>query len=455
MAFMVRVGEGADASAAKTKQSADEALQMPLWWRGPPASSPLVAVCETGTANARDDTKEVRHLEEGDASRRAVIVTTAAPPWYTGTSLNALHRAKALARQGWQVQLLFPWLTPDDQVAVYPAGLRFSSTREQADWIGQSFETGTVHVRFYPARWRPRWRSIFPAGALAQHLPPCELLILEEPEHLALFQPWIKIKQQTHAATVLGILHTNYSFYLGASAPWLRQAWIQAAISGYLSQLARRNCDQVIRLSEAVQGPAEALVAAVNGVDARYLAPGTQEDSEGLYFIGKLIWEKGWREMIELLGKTSGKTLHVFGSGEAACVDAIQELAASHSVTLVMHGPSHVPWEDLRPFKTFVNCSRSEVLCTSTAEALAMGKFALIPRHPSNAFFEEHPNCLVYESPSEFSRLLMFAMEAPLRPSPVAQVFSWEAATDRLLEVMKIKSSKPSGFRHLTRRSHP
>ena len=133
--------------------------QMPLWWRGPPASSPLVAACEPGAVNARDDTTEGIHLEEGDASRRAVIVTTAAPPWYTGTSLNALHRAKALARQGWRVQLLFPWLTPGDQAAVYPAGLRFSSTREQADWIGQSFETGTVHIGFYPARWRTRWRT--------------------------------------------------------------------------------------------------------------------------------------------------------------------------------------------------------------------------------------------------------------------------------------------------------
>ena len=454
MAFMVRVGDGADASAAKPKHSVDDALQMPLWWRGPSACSPFVAACEPGAVNARDDTTEVIHLEDGHATRRAVIVTTAAPPWYTGTSLNALHRAKALARQGWQVQLLFPWLIPDDQVAVYPAGLRFSSTREQSDWIGQSFETGTVHVGFYPARWRPRWRSIFPAGSLEQRLPPCELLILEEPEHLALFQPWMKIKQQAQAGTVLGILHTNYSFYLGASAPWLRKAWIQAAISGYLSQLARRNCDRVIRLSEAVQGPEDAPVAAVNGVDARYLAPSTQEDSEGLYFIGKLIWEKGWREMIELLGKTSGQSLHVFGSGDAACVSDIQALAASQCVNLVMHGPSHAPWEDLRPFKVFINCSRSEVLCTGTAEALAMGKFALIPRHPSNVFFEEHPNCLVYESPNDFSRLLMLAMEAPPRPFPIAQVYSWEAATDRLLEVVKIKGPKPSSYRHLTRRSH-
>jgi len=437
MAFMVRVGDGADASAAKTKQSADQALQMPLWWRGPPASSPLVAACEPGAVNARDDTTEGIHLEEGDASRRAVIVTTAAPPWYTGTSLNALHRAKALARKGWQVQLLFPWLTPDDQVAVYPAGLRFSSTREQADWIGQSFETGTVHVRFYPARWRPRWRSIFPAGALAQHLPPCELLILEEPEHLALFQPWIKIKQQTHAGTVLGILHTNYSFYLGASAPWLRQAWIQTAISGYLSQLARRNCDRVIRLSEAVQGPADALVAAVNGVDARYLAPSTQEDSEGLYFIGKLIWEKGWREMIELLGKTSGQSLHVFGSGDAACVGDIQAMAASHSVKLVMHGPSHAPWEDLRPFKIFVNCSRSEVLCTATAEALAMGKFALVPHHPSNNFFAQHPNCFLYDSPQSFIRLLAHAMKSLPAKEGGSALFSWDAATSRLLASLR------------------
>jgi hypothetical protein len=41
----------------------------------------------------------------------------------------------------------------------------------------------------------------------------------------------------------------------------------------------------------------------------------------------------------------------------------------------------HALLRDIPEHKIFLNMSITEVLCTTTAEALAMGKFAIIPKH--------------------------------------------------------------------------
>ncbi len=92
------------------------------------------------------------------------------------------------------------------------------------------------------------------------------------------------------------------------------------------------------------------------------------------------------------------------------------------------------------PYKIFLNPSITEVLCTTTAEALAMGKFAIIPKHTSNDFFLQFPNCLAYSTMKECVEKIQWALDndpAPLTPEQ-AHIFTWHAATDRLIESSRI-----------------
>jgi hypothetical protein len=96
-------------------------------------------------------------------------------------------------------------------------------------------------------------------------------------------------------------------------------------------------------------------------------------------------------------------------------------------------------------YRVFVNPSTSDVLCTATAEALAMGKHVVIPDHPSNAFFKQFTNAHLYSDAAEIVPLVWSALaEEPAEMSPMeAYMLSWEAASERLLDAAAL----PTGTR--------
>ncbi|XP_034694382.1 digalactosyldiacylglycerol synthase 1, chloroplastic [Vitis riparia] len=386
-----------------------------------------------------------------DGKRNVAIVTTASLPWMTGTAVNPLFRAAYLASYAKQnVTLLVPWLCKKDQELVYPNSLTFSSPEEQEVYIRNWLEErvgfkADFKISFYPGKFSKSRRSIIPAGDTSQFIPSrdADIAILEEPEHLNWYHHGKRWTDKFNH--VVGVVHTNYLEYIKREKNGALQAFFVKHINNWV---ARAYCHKVLRLSAATQDLPKSVICNVHGVNPKFLKIGEKlaEErelgqrafSKGAYFLGKMVWAKGYRELIDLLSKhkndLDGFNLDVFGNGEDA--HEVQTAAKRLHLNLnFMKGRDHAD-DSLHGYKVFINPSVSDVLCTATAEALAMGKFVICADHPSNEFFSSYPNCLTYKTSDDFVAKVKEALANEPQPLTPEQRYnlSWEAATQRFME---------------------
>ncbi|KAG2272257.1 hypothetical protein Bca4012_074527 [Brassica carinata] len=413
--------------------------------------------------------------ETPESKRHVAIVTTASLPWMTGTAVNPLFRAAYLAKSAKQsVTLVVPWLCESDQELVYPNNLTFSSPEEQESYIRTWLEErigfkADFKISFYPGKFSKERRSIFPAGDTSQFIPSkdADIAILEEPEHLNWYHHGKRWTDKFNH--VVGIVHTNYLEYIKREKHGAIQAFFVNHVNNWVT---RAYCDKVLRLSGATQDLPKSVICNVHGVNPKFLmigekiaeesSRGEQAFSKGAYFLGKMVWAKGYRELIDLMAKHKSDlgsfNLDVYGNGE----DAVEVQRAAQKLDLSLNflkGRDHAD-DALHKYKVFINPSISDVLCTATAEALAMGKFVVCADHPSNEFFRSFPNCLTYKTSEDFVNKVKEAMSKEPLPLTPEQMYnlSWEAATQRLMEYSdldKILNDEDGGKRMRKSRSVP
>lgn len=388
-------------------------------------------------------------------SRHITIVTTAAMPWMTGTSVNPALRAIYLAKDGHHVTLLVPWLaTVEEQRKLFSHGSPvFSSRADQAQHIQQWAQghVSDVHidVRFYEGVYAKDLGSILPVGAITDVFDDDSLVkdvcILEEPEHLTWHHAgrvWTEI-----FPFVVGIIHTNYIEYArnyGFFGPHRALALL------FLNMwVCRGYCHRIIKLSDAVQEFPNSITSNVHGVRDMFIGIGRDREGtfpRGAYFMGKVVWAKGYRDLIDNMirhYRDKGTALPIDFYGAGADVDEVRATIAGEPALSRVSFDARVvnhAGEWLQGYKVFVNASRSDVVCTATAEALAMGKMVVCLQHPSNEFFATFANCITYRTPAQFSQAVEDALKR--EPEPLSEKdayrLSWEAATERLYDAMRL-----------------
>lgn len=378
------------------------------------------------------------------------IFTTASLPWMTGTAVNPLFRAAYLAKSGdWEVTLVIPWLSLKDQELVYPNKITFNLPSEHERYVRHWLEeridfASRFNISFYPGKFSEDKRSILPIGDITECIPDeeADIAVLEEPEHLTWYHHGRRWK--TKFLLVIGVVHTNYLAYVKREKHGSLIAFVLKHVNSWVTRIY---CHKVIRLSAATQDLPRSIVCNVHGVNPKFLEIGKvklgqQQRGEvaftkGVYYIGKMVWSKGYRELLELLSdhqdEFSGLQVDLYGSGEDS--DHVLEAAKRLKVEVrVNPGRDHAD-PLFHDYKVFLNPSTTDVVCTTTAEALAMGKIVICANHPSNEFFKQFPNCHMYNNSEEFVKLTRKALEddpVPLSDELIHEL-SWEAATERFV----------------------
>lgn len=419
-------------------------------------------------APAKDGEPVLPHTNIADKSKRIWIVTTAALPWMTGTAVNPLLRAAYMtegrSEVGGSVTLMLPWLEREqDRDSVYGKSRDFETPEEQEayirKWLVEKAKlpqaSDRLKIEWYTAWQNKAENSLYSMGDITALIPAedVDVMILEEPEHLN----WYRAPGESWTAKfkhVVGIVHTNYFVYASDQPA----AFIRAPGMRLLcSWMCRAHCHRLIKLSGTLGrfAPEKELVENVHGVRFSFLETGKEvrkrlkavggakndpifgSDAEPtVYFIGKMLWSKGLLSLMELVKyaeESAGIKIQIDMYGGGPDKDAAEERAKSLDVDMDFLGP--IDHGELGfTHKIFINPSTSEVLTTTTAEALAMGKFVVVPSHPSNDFFAQFANCLTYTNKEEFVGNLYYALTHSPEPLSEEEAFtlSWEAATKRL-----------------------
>lgn len=374
-------------------------------------------------------------------------------------------RAAHMCKLGYLVCIAYPWIPLHHQEQLF--GTTFSTRRQQEKYIRTWIKNNSEcefkgQIVFYPADYEPKIGSIVQDSDVdITTLIPNRyhgIAILEEPEHLN----WLHRGRSWDSVfkCVVGVVHTNYVEYSKDKYGWLSSQ--ATKLAGAL--LCTAYTDVNIHLSmSTVKTGIPGIVCNVHGVRPHFFVDDHQAAPAHtlgkVYFLGKAMWTKGYANIFDAYSRLSGHLPPITTFGSGPDLDEIIRCAQKHHRITHRQQTEHTPLH-FSEYSVFFNPSVSDVMCTATSEALAMGKYVIIPRHVCNEYFYNFRNCMTYTNDKELVHCFCAVFASP----PVRlsiwerRQLSWEYCTslfaDILERVVEEPRRRPSAGRHVCKFVH-
>lgn len=375
-----------------------------------------------------------------------VVLSTAALPWRTGPSIFSVWHAGGFAKLGHKTALGLPWLDRKSQTKLWGKEL-FKTRQEQADWVRKEAEHMNVpalpEIFFFRGVFSKSTYSIFITEDPFKAGPQAKYYVVQEPEHFG-WLPVVSPRKDLKADKILGIVMTNYGFYIRRPGRPDR-ALFAKLVEWRNKQLMRKHTDVIAPLSPAVDLDDlnhPVVRQQVTGVlDSFKTVSPVSEANKGIYFMGRLVWEKALDVVIDT-ARDLDLAIDIFGEGPHQI--EMQERAHRTNAPVHFKGPAYSPWETLADYRVFFNPSLSEVLCSTTAEALVAGRHVVIPDCPANTPFYDLPNVHVYRTVQEIPAAMNKALSTlPLSPSKARERFDWANVCSSIVDLLQSPDAAP------------
>eukprot|EP00752_Nemacystus_decipiens_P001626 g1583.t1 len=429
---------------------------------------------------AKDTGSKCPNQNLADPARRIWVFTTASLPWMTGTAVNPLLRAAYLTRgrDKGKITLGVPWLEQEDQDKVYPRGKRYETKEDQAayvrEWLVPDEEADVAvleepeHLNFFRAEGVP-WLKKFEyvVGIIHTNYQ----FYARTEKHGRVKKPIVRaacaftVRAHCHRIIKLSDALQGYAKEkemvenVHGVRPQFFEVGDQAIKNGFTADayfigkvLWTKGIDILLALMHNARISDESKIEPASDTDdtvppgavvadAQAAAAKPDEEAstspppppppsagEGAGNAGGTGVEAG----VVVGGDPKPFPIVLYGNGSD--LDEVKAKVEEMDLPVTFHDA--IDHAELGKYKVFVNPSQSEVLCTTIAEALAMGKWVVCARHPSNEFFfTNFETCLSFGDEDEFLSRMKKALaeDPPALSEETRHKLSWAAATDRFL----------------------